>query len=63
MKVSTKQTYSQTDWLEKEDYKNELNPCIVKKIAFCRKCRKTIIQHGRTSFEISDEREEASGRF
>ena len=40
--MSTKQTYFQTDWLEKEDYKNWLKPCIDKKLVFCQKCRKTI---------------------
>ena len=40
--MSTKQTYFQTDWLEKEEYKNWLKPCINKKVVFCQKCTKTI---------------------
>ena len=40
--MSRKQTYFQTDWLEKEEYKNRLKPCMNKKIAFCGKCRKTV---------------------
>ena len=40
--MSTKQTYFQTDWLKKEEYKNCLKSCIDKKIEFCGKCRKTV---------------------